>query len=96
MEEKNLNFLYNHQHWKSFFHKELKRNGNNSKKTSPTRKIHWIDWNLTCNLKDNGGLGIVDIGIKNRALLNKWIWRYGKEPNVMWRVIIASKYGGNF
>ena len=49
-----------------------------------------------CNLKVNGGLGIVDIGIKNKALLNKWVLRYGKKPNAMWRVIIASKYGGNF
>ena len=49
-----------------------------------------------CNPKDNGGLGIMDIDIKNRALLNKWVWRYGEEPNAMWKVIIASKYGGDF
>ena len=48
-----------------------------------------------CNLKEFGGLGIVDFRLKNRALLNKWIWRYGEEPNAMWRLIIASKYGGD-
>ena len=61
--------------------------------SSTARKIHWVDWNSVCNLKENGGLGIVDVGIKNRALLNKWVWRYGDEPNAMWRAIIASKYG---
>ena len=59
------------------------------------QKIHWVDWNFVCNLKENGGLGIVDVGIKNRALLNKWVWRYGDEPNAMWKAIIASKYGGD-
>ena len=59
-----------------------------------SRKIHWVDWNSVCNLKDNGGLGIMDVSIKNRALLNKWVWRYGEEPCALWRVIIASKYGG--
>ena len=48
-----------------------------------------------CNLKENVGLGIGDISIKNRALLNKWVWRYGEEPNALWRAIIDSKYGGD-
>ena len=37
----------------------------------------------------------MDVGIKNRALLNKWVWRYGEEPNAMWRAIIVSKYEGD-
>ena len=45
-------------------------------------------------IKENGGLGIGDISIKNKALLNKWVWRYGEEPNALWRAIIDSKYGG--
>ena len=48
-----------------------------------------------CNLKENGGLGFMDVGIKNRALLNKWVWRYDEESSVMWRMIIVSKYGGD-
>ena len=47
------------------------------------RKIHWVDWESVCNPKENAGLGIVDLNIKNRALLNKWVWKYSDEPNVM-------------
>ena len=61
-----------------------------------TKKIHWVDWNSMCNLKVNGGLGIMDIGIKNRVLLNKWVWRYSDEPSAMWRKIIASNIEGSF
>ena len=60
-----------------------------------TRKIHWVDWNSVCNHKDNGGLEIMDVSIKNRALLYKWFWRYGEEPSALWRKIIDSKYGGD-
>ena len=63
--------------------------------TCSSRKIHWVDWNSVCNLKINGGLGIGDVGTKNRALLNKWVWRYGEEPRAMWKAIIDSKYGGD-
>ena len=58
------------------------------------KKIHWVDWNSMCNLKANGGLGVMDVDIKNRALLYKWFWRYGDEPNALWRAIIDSKYRG--
>ena len=64
--------------------------------SSYKRKLHWVDWESVCNLKENGGLGIVDLRLKNRALLNKWIWRYGYEPKAMWKSIIVSKYGGEF
>ena len=62
--------------------------------SSNKRKVHWVDWNSVCNLKENGGLGIVDLKLRNRALLNKWIWRYGEESDAMWKSIIVSKYGG--
>ncbi|XWS09878.1 hypothetical protein CRYUN_Cryun39dG0027400 [Craigia yunnanensis] len=41
-----------------------------------------------------GGLRIVELKLKNRALLNKWIWRYGEKLDVLWRLIITSKYEG--
>ena len=47
-----------------------------------------------CNLKENGGLDIGVVRIKNRALLSKWVWRYGEEPSALWRAIIDSKYEG--
>ena len=51
--------------------------------SSMSRKLHWVDWKSVCNLKEFGGLGIMDIGLKNRTLLNKWIWRFGEEPEAM-------------
>jgi hypothetical protein len=29
----------------------------------------------------------------NRALLGKWLWRYGNERDAWWRVVVDSKYG---
>ncbi|KAL4366278.1 hypothetical protein GQ457_05G030610 [Hibiscus cannabinus] len=57
------------------------------------RPIHWLKWDTLTKPKDLGGLGICDVKLKNRALLNKWLWRYGVEPSSLWRRVIASKYG---
>uniref|UniRef100_A0A2N9J6S4 Reverse transcriptase domain-containing protein n=1 Tax=Fagus sylvatica TaxID=28930 RepID=A0A2N9J6S4_FAGSY len=40
-----------------------------------------------------GGLGIRNVRLFNRALLGKWLWRYGNERESLWRLIIHSKYG---
>uniref|UniRef100_A0A2N9E3N6 Endonuclease/exonuclease/phosphatase domain-containing protein n=1 Tax=Fagus sylvatica TaxID=28930 RepID=A0A2N9E3N6_FAGSY len=40
-----------------------------------------------------GGLGIRNVRLFNRALLGKWLWRYGNERESLWRRIIHSKYG---
>ena len=29
----------------------------------------------------------------NDALKSKWVWRFAKEDDVLWRKVIASKYG---
>jgi hypothetical protein len=29
----------------------------------------------------------------NRALLGKWMWRFAKEREVLWRSVIEVKYG---
>ncbi|XVE65659.1 hypothetical protein DITRI_Ditri08aG0017800 [Diplodiscus trichospermus] len=34
------------------------------------------------------------LSIGDRALLNKWIWRYGDEKEALWRKVIDDKYGG--
>ncbi|EOY21945.1 Uncharacterized protein TCM_014115 [Theobroma cacao] len=45
------------------------------------RKIHLVKWDKVCNYKDCRGIDITDIEVKNHALLNKWIWRYGMETD---------------
>ncbi|EOY07997.1 Uncharacterized protein TCM_022315 [Theobroma cacao] len=59
------------------------------------QKIHYIEWSKVCNYKENGGLGIINMEVKNRALLNKWLWRYGSEMGSLWREVIVKKVGGN-
>ncbi|EOX94803.1 Uncharacterized protein TCM_004414 [Theobroma cacao] len=50
-------------------------------------------WDAICNLGVFGGLGLVDVGLKNRAFLNKWLWHYDNEPKSMWRRIVVIKSG---
>ncbi|XVF49153.1 hypothetical protein PTKIN_Ptkin03bG0245600 [Pterospermum kingtungense] len=60
-----------------------------------TRKVNWVRWEQVCKNKDHDGLGIIDLSLKNRALLNKWIWRYSMEDDALWRRVVDSIYGGS-
>lgn len=42
-------------------------------------KIHLVDCNSCCKPLEKGGLGIRRIRDHNRALLAKWLWRFGSE-----------------
>lgn len=33
------------------------------------------------------------LDLKNEALLSKWWWRFGVEKDLLWRVVLESKYG---
>ncbi|KAK2654773.1 hypothetical protein Ddye_014629 [Dipteronia dyeriana] len=43
------------------------------------RKLHVLDWVLMCRRKQNEGLGIGRVLDNNKALLAKWVWRFGRE-----------------
>ncbi|XVE62137.1 hypothetical protein DITRI_Ditri06bG0094700 [Diplodiscus trichospermus] len=58
------------------------------------KRIHWVHWSIVCNSLEHGGLGFVDLKLKNRVLMNKWIWRYGMEEDALWSKVTNSKYGG--
>lgn len=36
---------------------------------------------------------MVDLRVKNKSLMAKWIWRFAMDKEVLWRKIIAAKYG---
>ena len=57
------------------------------------RKIHLINWKVACTQKEKGGLGIRRMGLLNKALLGKWIWRFAVEKDVLWKKVIGVKHG---
>ena len=42
---------------------------------------------------ESSGLGIRKLVHFNKALLGKWLWRFGREETRLWRRVIASKHG---
>ncbi|WOG84202.1 hypothetical protein DCAR_0103384 [Daucus carota subsp. sativus] len=61
-------------------------------KEEPKRKIHAIRWSRICLSKDQGGLGLVPIKVKNLALLGKWSFRWDNERHRNWNIWIRGKY----
>jgi hypothetical protein len=49
-------------------------------------KYYLVSWSKVCTLISEGGMGIRDLVMFNRALLGKWLWRYGIEREAWWRI----------
>lgn len=62
---------------------------------SGVKKINWISWEQICKNSKLGGLGLGFLGWRNRALLLKWLWRFGNEKQALWRRVICVKYKRN-
>jgi len=45
-----------------------------------------------CKTKDDGGLGIKDIGVFNIALLGTWKWGLGLDMRGLGKEVMVSKY----
>jgi hypothetical protein len=56
-------------------------------------KIPWVSWKDVCRPKDEGGLGVKDLGWFNLALLAKWRWRLLMENGPLWKKVLEAKYG---
>ena len=54
---------------------------------------HLVAWNKVCSPVAHGGLGIRPLHHFNRALLGKWLWRFGREDTRLWRRVVVAKYG---
>lgn len=56
------------------------------------RKIHLVKWKVISKSKQQGGLGVKRIRLMNDCFLLKWWWRFGAEPNALWKQVIHNKY----
>ena len=54
---------------------------------------HLVKWATMCSNKKLGGLGIRGLYKLNKALLDKWNWRFDNERNSLWRKTISRKFG---
>jgi hypothetical protein len=57
------------------------------------RKISWVKWEVVCQEKCNGGLGVKDARIMNLRLLAKWRWRIIQNEQSICREVIEARYG---
>lgn len=48
------------------------------------RKYHLVNWAKVCLGVRDGGLGVKNLSLVNRVL-GKWLWRYMKDRNALWR-----------
>jgi hypothetical protein len=51
-------------------------------------------WTVVCRRKDQGGLGIHDLEVKNIAFLGKWLFRLLTEDGI-WQTLLRRKYIGS-
>jgi hypothetical protein len=73
---KRLDFFRSRFFWQSDGHK---------------RKYRLTKWSMMCHPKDQGGLGIEVLEIKNNCLLSKWLYKLLNEEGV-WQELLRNKY----
>jgi hypothetical protein len=56
-------------------------------------KYHLVNWHTICSSKVSEGLGVKNLIQFNRALMGKWRWRFTVDRDVLWRKVVAIKYG---
>jgi hypothetical protein len=61
---------------------------------SEKKKYRLVKWSTVCKPKDQGGLGVYDLQVKNFALLGKWLLKLLTEDGV-WQTVLKRKYVGS-
>ena len=55
------------------------------------KKYRLTRWDVVCQPKDQGGLGIHNLEIQNKCLLSKWLFKLINEEGV-WHDLLKRKY----
>jgi hypothetical protein len=55
------------------------------------KKYRLAKWDILCQPKDMGGLGIKNIDTQNKCLLSKWLFKLINEEG-LWQEVIRKKY----
>jgi hypothetical protein len=61
---------------------------------SEKKKYRLVKWSVVCTPKDQGGLGIHYLQVKNTTLLGKWLYKLLTESG-MWQTLLKWKYVGS-
>ncbi|RVW92464.1 putative ribonuclease H protein [Vitis vinifera] len=56
------------------------------------KRDHLVSWDVVCNPKTKGGLGLGRISLRNSALLGKWLWRYPREGSALWHQDMGKEF----
>ncbi|XP_026459405.1 uncharacterized protein LOC113360071 [Papaver somniferum] len=59
------------------------------------RKMVWVGWLKICKPEESRGLGVKNLRNKNRSMPIKWIWRFERNRNCLWRRIVNQKFKRN-
>lgn len=51
-----------------------------------------LNWSKVSSSKDNGGLGLTALRIKNKAMLGKWRARWISDRDSSWNKYVKAKY----
>ena len=60
--------------------------------TQNEKKIHWINWNKLCTLKNKGGMGFRNIHAFNLAMLAKQAWYLVAGTQSLFYSVYKAKY----
>ena len=57
------------------------------------KKLHLVNWSSVSANMRQGGLGIRNLVVLNKALLGKWNWRFVVERHSLRKQVIIDKFG---
>ncbi|XP_061367124.1 uncharacterized protein LOC133310245 [Gastrolobium bilobum] len=57
------------------------------------RKAHYVAWEVMCQPKECGGLGIINLRLQNEAFMHKLAWQIIEDQNSLWVQVLLGKYG---